>query len=348
MRHCHQWLRALRIAFTCLAACLFVSTVHAQDFTKRVYINGGFGLTHIEPESPSNSFEITEDSDAGFHLGLGVDLSRLITLEIYGADLGTSDVDFLGTSAGTIDYQVFGISALAYLLNSRSGFVPGDDDTNGAFRREGASLYGRLGWGHLRNSAQGVSFDRVHPNHAAFGVGVEYGFSNGIALRTELMSFDTDAQYWNVGILKRFGKVDATPVAAAALPAVAAIAEPQSKAVPEEPIMFKAVSPPYIYFDVDDSVLSQESNEKLDEFAAAVMDHDTEFHIEGHTDWIAPEAYNMSLSVRRAEAVANYLVGQGIDRGRIRTVGYGETRPISANNTEEGRALNRRSEIKIR
>ena len=70
--------------------------------------------------------------------------------------------------------------------------------------------------------------------------------------------------------------------------------------------------------------------------------------VEGNTDWIADEAYNMSLSVRRAENVANYLVSKGVERDRVSTVGYGETRPASDNDTAEGRALNRRAEIVIK
>jgi outer membrane protein OmpA-like peptidoglycan-associated protein len=56
----------------------------------------------------------------------------------------------------------------------------------------------------------------------------------------------------------------------------------------------------------------------------------------------------LGLSIRRAEAVYNYLVSKGLAAERMSTMGYGETRPISSNNTANGRALNRRTEIQLR
>jgi OOP family OmpA-OmpF porin len=68
--------------------------------------------------------------------------------------------------------------------------------------------------------------------------------------------------------------------------------------------------------------------------------------LSGHTDWVGTEAYNQALSERRANAVKEYLVRKGIDARRIRTSAYGETRPIATNETPEGRAQNRRTEVR--
>ena len=68
----------------------------------------------------------------------------------------------------------------------------------------------------------------------------------------------------------------------------------------------------------------------------------------GHTDTTGTEAYNQSLSERRAESVASYLAGRGVNRARIATQGYGETRPlVSPERTEADRQANRRVEIRI-
>lgn len=67
----------------------------------------------------------------------------------------------------------------------------------------------------------------------------------------------------------------------------------------------------------------------------------------GHTDSTGSDSYNMDLSKRRADAVARYLISQGVNSARIQTQGMGESYPIADNTTEEGRALNRRVEIKI-
>jgi outer membrane protein OmpA-like peptidoglycan-associated protein len=68
----------------------------------------------------------------------------------------------------------------------------------------------------------------------------------------------------------------------------------------------------------------------------------TAIQVEGHTDQVGSEAYNQKLSEQRAEAVRNALVQRGIDPIRIRSVGYGESQPISSNN-----ALNRRVTLRI-
>ncbi|MGB7408444.1 MAG: OmpA family protein [Pontixanthobacter sp.] len=67
----------------------------------------------------------------------------------------------------------------------------------------------------------------------------------------------------------------------------------------------------------------------------------------GHTDSTGADAYNQRLSEQRAQAVANYLVQRGVSRSRIRSQGFGETSPVADNSTTQGRALNRRVEIKI-
>ena len=73
-------------------------------------------------------------------------------------------------------------------------------------RREGFSLFGRLGAGVLDNSADGIEYERVNDFHLVAGVGVEYGFENGLAARGELVSHDVDARYAQLGLVYRFGE----------------------------------------------------------------------------------------------------------------------------------------------
>ena len=75
---------------------------------------------------------------------------------------------------------------------------------------------------------------------------------------------------------------------------------------------------------------------------------DKKVDLEGYTDSIGSAKYNQGLSERRAVSVKTYLVKKGIDPARITGLGFGETKPIAENNTKEGRAKNRRVEIKIR
>jgi OOP family OmpA-OmpF porin len=74
---------------------------------------------------------------------------------------------------------------------------------------------------------------------------------------------------------------------------------------------------------------------------------ETRWRIEGHTDAIGSDSYNMDLSRRRAESVLNYLLSQGVDRSRLEVVPLGESQPVATNDTQEGRAMNRRVEIRL-
>ena len=69
--------------------------------------------------------------------------------------------------------------------------------------------------------------------------------------------------------------------------------------------------------------------------------------VSGHTDSVGSDAANQTLSERRANAVSGYLMGQGLQRERFEVVGMGERYPIASNDTEQGRALNRRVEIRL-
>lgn len=86
----------------------------------------------------------------------------------------------------------------------------------------------------------------------------------------------------------------------------------------------------------------------LDQVASTLRDYpNTAIDVLGFTDADGSEAYNQSLSERRAASVADYLIGQGVQAARIGTRGYGETQPIASNETAEGKQANRRVEIRI-
>jgi outer membrane protein OmpA-like peptidoglycan-associated protein len=103
-----------------------------------------------------------------------------------------------------------------------------------------------------------------------------------------------------------------------------------------------------ILFDVDSAILRPEAQENLKNLARILQKYeDTEILIEGHTDSTGPEEYNQTLSERRANSVNNYLIGLGVQKIRLSTVGYGEFQPVAANDTPEGRQANRRVEVAI-
>lgn len=101
-----------------------------------------------------------------------------------------------------------------------------------------------------------------------------------------------------------------------------------------------------IFFDVDQWVLKKESFLELDRWVDFLNTNlEFSFEIDGHTDNTGGDAYNQVLSEKRAQAVKDYLINRGIDEKRISVKGYGKTRPLATNETEEGRQKNRRVEI---
>ena len=103
-----------------------------------------------------------------------------------------------------------------------------------------------------------------------------------------------------------------------------------------------------ILFPTNKSELSAASREALTKFAASLKNSpDTDVTIYGHTDNTGTRAVNERISKERADAVANFLVGQGISRSRIKTEGLAFDQPIADNSTAEGRAQNRRVEVYI-
>lgn len=104
--------------------------------------------------------------------------------------------------------------------------------------------------------------------------------------------------------------------------------------------------PSSVTFGVDSSELTASARQALNEVTAVLREYpETRITVAGHTDSTGAEAYNQQLSEQRATAVGSYLVQGGIQRQRLTMVGYGESQPVASNDTEQGRAQNRRVEI---
>jgi len=103
-----------------------------------------------------------------------------------------------------------------------------------------------------------------------------------------------------------------------------------------------------VLFDYDRSELTPVGKNEVERLARYLNDNiEILVVIEGHTDWIASEKYNLALGARRAESVKQALADLGVAEERMATVSFGESRPIATNDTVEGRALNRRAVINV-
>ena len=152
------------------------------------------------------------------------------------------------------------------------------------------------------------------------------------------------------GMLQKAAAPEPAPAAVvapapAAAPAPAPAPAPAAAAAPTaEKVTFEADA----FFDFDKSVLKPAGKAKLSDLVSKLQGTDIEVVLAtGHTDSIGSDAYNMKLSLRRANAVKAFLVSKGIPADRIFTEGKGESKPVASNKTREGRAKNRRVEVEV-
>jgi outer membrane protein OmpA-like peptidoglycan-associated protein len=102
-----------------------------------------------------------------------------------------------------------------------------------------------------------------------------------------------------------------------------------------------------LFFNTDKSDLLPYSIPELQRVAQIISKNNLSVEIAGHTDNVGDDNYNMALSLRRAEAVKAFLVNEGCNASLFKVVGYGETKPATTNDTQQGKALNRRVEMRF-
>ncbi len=103
-----------------------------------------------------------------------------------------------------------------------------------------------------------------------------------------------------------------------------------------------------LLFDVNSAIIKPGAIDGLTKVADVLNRYpETTITVKGYTDSTGSEAYNQELSERRAKSVANFMIGKGVDAGRVTSIGFGEQFPIAGNDTEAGRQQNRRVELEI-
>jgi len=127
-----------------------------------------------------------------------------------------------------------------------------------------------------------------------------------------------------------------------------ALATSEAAAVRREGNLLAVTFKGDVTFDTNSAIVKPGLYAEIDRVAGVLTQYpQTLIRVEGHTDSVGTEAYNMDLSFRRANSVRDLLVQRGVTISRIQPVGFGETMPVATNATEAGRQLNRRVEIKI-
>ncbi|MCK7559649.1 OmpA family protein [Chitinophaga sedimenti] len=125
--------------------------------------------------------------------------------------------------------------------------------------------------------------------------------------------------------------------------------KPFEKNIPLQPLEANAVvTLKNIFFETGKFTLKDDSHTELDKLVKLLNDNATmKVEISGHTDNVGADKDNLLLSENRAREVVKYLAGKGIAPGRLTAKGYGETQPVATNDTEAGKAQNRRTVLKV-
>jgi OOP family OmpA-OmpF porin len=222
-------------------------------------------------------------------------------------------------------------------------------------------------WGLALVGISGCALSERRRNITLAGaaVGAAIGGGVGAAVGPNFGDGDEDEQWQGAGIGAAAGAIIGAwvgyllageeppppPPPAAPPPRPAPPPPPSAAPAPSES---KRIVLRGINFDFNKYNIKREFAPVLDEAAQILKDNPSvKVTIEGHTDSIGSDAYNQRLSERRAAAVKHYLESRGVAAERLDTVGYGESRPIAPNKTPngkdnpEGRAMNRRAELKV-
>lgn len=303
----------------------------------------------------------TDQRDLGYKLTLGKQLNRYFAVEATWFDLGKSGFHATTTPNG--------------VLNGEAGFRGGSLDLVGQLPlSERFSLLGRAGMNYAKASTHfngNRLFAVTNPNpsqsklNAKAGLGLEYKFSEALALRGEVERYRVndavgnrgDVDLYSLGLVYKLGRPAAKPVVYAPVqtpapaPEVIAAPPPPPPAPPPPapvPVSEKVTFAAETLFDFDSARVKPEGMAALDALLAKLQGMNTEVMITvGHADAVGTDAYNQKLSLRRADAVKAYIMGKGVDAARIYTEGKGEAQPVADNKTAQGRSMNRRVTVEV-
>ena len=364
-------------AFTLLLSVAPVIADENNESDQRSwYLGAGLGITELDPDTNNTGYSVADERDTGFKLFGGYDFSEHLTVEGFYTDLGAAQLSspFPSQPDGAIDYSTLGASALWYFW--RNGENKGKD------LRKGLQAYVHGGLSFINNSSS-VNYTQNNGGQVQYGAGLEYGLNNGIALRAGIDLYDKDAGMVFVGVLKRFGAKSKRKIIVEPEPVIEPVVEPIQEPVVIAPVVVAAQdidsdkdgvfdsidkcadSPADMEVDAQgcsileleiDGVTFESKSFELTAESKIILDEaiitisaspELQIEVQAHTDYKGSGESNLKLSEQRALSVKAYLVSKGVNANQLVAKGYGESQPVADNKTEEGRAKNRRVELKI-
>lgn len=350
-------MKRLFLASCCAAALYAAAPVAAQDWSgydDRWYVGVSGGVVRLDPDRYTDEFGpyvgvyFGRFFSPNFSLDLNIDGYRG---EFDGADLARVGLNpaFDGTDFDLLGYGLharwhFGAESdrhrpfalLGVGIQEHDNFL---DDGRDIYANAGFGVQSRLGDNWRFRSQLELRYDNDRDTRRFRGT--DTGFFDVIA---------------SVGLSWSFGEPPRPPAPAVEPPRPAVQPPPPARPAPQPKPQPKPVEPEVlfefetmVFFDFDSAKLRPEAEAQLDEAVDVLKGRDDVILIEvaGHTDDIGDAAYNQNLSERRAQSVADYLVSKGIERSRLKVVGYGETRPAVPNTSRENRQKNRRVVLSV-
>ncbi|WP_372716897.1 OmpA family protein [Immundisolibacter sp.] len=310
------------------------ANVLATDLDDRWYLSAGAGYVFPDDNRDRISTGWDVEGAPSAFLGVGKTINEWLNVELnakgHSFDLGGGNGNWDQWGA-TLDGLIF--------FNRNAKFSP----------------YAVVGAGMMRSDTK---LDNADGPIAEAGLGFMHTLNeDGDTLRAEVRhrwdfaNLDVPGGNKNhndwvlmVGVTIPLGK---RPEAPAPMPV--AMAEPAPPPPPPPAPVTETVVLKDVNFCFDCDTLSAQAQQKLDYDAMAIVEHhpDATFEVAGHTDSIGSEMYNEALSQRRVDSVRTYLIQKGVDGSRMTARGYGESQPVADNATAEGRAQNRRVELRI-
>jgi OOP family OmpA-OmpF porin len=344
-------------AFTMLAAPLAM----AAESGWYIGGNGGPSQTDVDEDRIAadlltqgfaTTFMDDNERDTGFKVFAGYQFNKHFSMEGGYYDLGDFGFTSFTLPPGTL-HGVLGVRGLNLDAVLTLPFT------------EKFSAFGRAGvaFSEVEGAFESTGLVTVlEPNsekRAAsykFGVGLQYDFTRHFGMRLEAERYriddsvgnDGDVDLYSAGVLFRFGGAPPPPVIQAPPPppppvvAKPVVAPPPPPPVPVETQRYCSLLE--FQFEINQSQVRREEKEKLAVIGNFLTKYPkTSAEIEGHTDSVGTDEKNLILSQKRADAVVAYLEQTfNIAPSRLTAVGYGESRPIADNATEEGKRANRR------
>ena len=370
----------------CLLSALFAlgsySTVTANSLEKMAdqwYIGGSVGFSSMNPDGSDTTWKTSDKKDIAKKLYIGTDVSRQIGLEAFWADFGEAKMKSTTGETGAIGYTAVGANVVynppikfagirplgklgvAKFKNKDKGAVTSQQNNK-------LTIFGGLGaeYDLTRNVALRAEYEYYDKDISQINVGVNwsprYRDHSFISQQQRVVQKPLPVAKKEPNVINIHVPPQPVPK-----PRIVYREAPKPKVIykpaPKPRIVYRPAPKPPVaqykeihktlsggsHFDSGSAKLTYDGRNTLDRLAQDLNAFTLKsIRVVGHTDSVGTAQSNLSLSYARANSVAAYLASRGVNRQLINTQGLGETQPIADNRTHQGRAQNRRVEIRIK